>query len=81
MGHQKTFAKKAPDFFGLPVENIKISDIIYKIQNFIGTSRASIITTTPINFLIAGDIYRLLANQGFCCIAGPSRIIQNNVFS
>ena len=54
-----THATKAQHFFGLQVEDIRISDIFYKIHKFLRTSWASIITTTPINFLIAGHKYNL----------------------
>ena len=42
--NQGTHAKKAQIFFWYPVEAIRISDIFYKIQNFLAASWASIIT-------------------------------------
>ena len=45
--------KKIPYFCWLLMVDIRTSDIFYKIQNFLRTSIASIITTTFINFLIA----------------------------
>ena len=53
--NHETLAKKHR-FFWFPVEDINISDIIYKIQKFLGTQWASIITTSPINLLIAGPL-------------------------
>ena len=37
-GNRKTHTKKAPAYFGFPVKDIKISDIFYKIQQFLTTS-------------------------------------------
>ena len=34
MVDQKTFAKKALNYFWFPLKDINISDIFYKIQNF-----------------------------------------------
>ena len=53
MKHHKNICKKATNFVVLLVEDIKISDIFFKIQNFLGTALASIITTTPANLLIS----------------------------
>ena len=33
MLHEKTFAKKAPNFFWFQVGDLNISDIFYKVQN------------------------------------------------
>ena len=43
-------------FFGFQVGDIKISDKFYKIQKFLRTSWAPIITTNGINFLMAGPL-------------------------
>ena len=51
---EKTFTKKAQHSFWFQVGDIKISDILYKIQKFIRSSWAPIITTNGINFLMAG---------------------------
>ena len=48
---EKTFTKKAHNIFGFQVGDIKISDIFYKIQKFLRTAWAPIITTNGINFL------------------------------
>ena len=52
--HQRTFTKKAPNFFWLLVEDIKIPYTLYKIQNFQGTPWASIIATCLIKLLRTG---------------------------
>ena len=54
--HQRTFTKKAPNFFWLPVKDIKISYIFYKIQNFQGHPWASIIATCLIKLLRTGPL-------------------------
>ena len=56
MVNEKTFTKKAQPFFWFQVGDIKISDIFYKIQKFLRTSWAPIITTNGINFLMAGPL-------------------------
>jgi hypothetical protein len=46
-----------------PVEDIIISDIFYQIQKFLKASRASIITTNGINFLMAGPFTALYCTR------------------
>ena len=53
MVHDKTFKNKAQLFFWFQAGDIKISDIFYKIQKFLQTEWAPIITTKGINFLMA----------------------------
>ena len=57
MVHEKNIYKQRTSFcFGFKSE---ISDIFYKIQKFLRTSWAQIITTNGINFLMAGPLYKL----------------------
>ena len=49
-----TLTNKAQHIFWFPVEDIKISDMFYKIQNFLGTPWASIITIYLIKLLSTG---------------------------
>ena len=54
--NEKTFTKQTPNCFELLVEDIKKLDIFYKIQNFLGTLWASIITTYLIKLLSTGPL-------------------------
>ena len=54
--HQRTFTKKAPNFFWLFVKDMNIPYIFYKIQNFQGTPWASIIATCLIKLLRMGPL-------------------------
>ena len=66
--NEKTFTKQTPNFFGLLVEDIKILDIFYKIQNFLGTLWASIITTYLIKLLSTGPFRKKITFwQTHCC--------------
>ena len=56
MVHEKTFTDKAQNFFWFQVGDIKISEIFYKIQKFLRTSWAPMITTNGVNFLMAGPL-------------------------
>ena len=60
MVHEKTSTNKAQYFFWFQVGDIKILDIVYKIQKFLRTSWAPIITTNGINFLMAGPFLSAL---------------------
>ena len=50
----KKHLQKAHNLFWFPVKEIKISDIFYKIQKFLGISWTPIIITSGTNFLMAG---------------------------
>ena len=63
--NQGTHAKKAQHFFWFQVEDIKISDIIYKIQNFLAASWASIITTYLIKLLSTGQLRIITQTNNF----------------
>ena len=52
MVHGKTFSIKAHKLYWFPVKDIKISDNFYKIQNFLITSWASVITHKDLLHLI-----------------------------
>ena len=56
MVHKKTFTNKAKKKKWFQVRDIKISDIFYKIQKFLKTSCAPIITTNGIKFLMTGPL-------------------------
>ena len=56
MIHDKTSTNKAQYFFWFQVGDFKISDIFYKIQKFLRTSWAPVITTNGISFLMAGPL-------------------------
>ena len=52
MADEKTFTKKAQNFFWFPVKDIKIPDIFFKIQKFIRASWASVIAHKDLRNLI-----------------------------
>ena len=62
---EKNIYKNSTTFFWFQVGDIKISDIFYKIQKFLRTSWAPIITTIGINFLMAGPL------SSYCCCQNP----------
>ena len=60
MVHEKNIYKQSTIFFfWFQVRDIKISDKFYKIQKFLRTSFAPIITTNGINFLMAGPLDKI----------------------
>ena len=56
---KKHLQRKYNIFFWFQVGDFKISDIFYKIQKFLWTSLAIIITTNGINYLMAGPFGNL----------------------
>ena len=69
---KKHLPKKHYILFCFQVGDIKILDVVYKIQKFLRTSGAPIITTNGINFLMAGPLVRtchIFLGLGHCALS------------